>query len=114
MHLLQQHGIFKPNRAAEDRAFFSLQMTISVPVTLSIVFHTLLNLNASNKMYMLKNDSIDPFHKFQENLPKFFICSFPLLHFIFWNYSFLVTASVSWENVLENFRVDCTWVCQAA
>jgi hypothetical protein len=69
MHLLVQNGIFKPNTAAEDRAFFSLQMTISAPVTLSIVFNTLLNLNTSNKMCMLKNDSIYPFNKFQENLP---------------------------------------------
>ena len=111
----------KTNIAAEDRGSFHFKWPFIYLLTLSIVFNTFLNetlqikctclrMTPSSHSIRFKNVHL-MLHSLVYN--NFFICSFSLLHFSFWNYSFQVTAAVSWDNVTENFRVDCTWVCQA-
>jgi hypothetical protein len=81
---------------------------------LSIVFHTFLKLIASNKKYTLENESIYPFHKFEENPPIFakrswsffilfiFQSNFHLLDILFAN-----SSCCEWRPCAIKFGADC-------
>jgi hypothetical protein len=64
-------GDLNPKVAADGRGSLRINCPFSHVLLLSVVFHTFLKINTSNKKHTPKNESIYKFCKFQENPPIF-------------------------------------------
>jgi hypothetical protein len=64
-------GDLNPKVATDGPGSFRFKCLFLHLLILAVIFHKILKIKTLNKKYTLKNDSVYPLHKFQENPPIF-------------------------------------------